>query len=381
MSKRKLLIADDSVTIQKVVNLTFADEGFEVFTAVDGGDALRQVSEFRPDVVLADVNLPAPNGYEICEMIRSTEEVRDLPVVLLVGSFEPFDEERAMRAGANDVLTKPFSSIRQLVATVTELIDKTASDADDRSQPEAETASDQLDTIQIERAELAASGAELEPRSTSDIDRLYGESLGIAAPDETPNADAAEAAPAGGVDDENFIRTISDREPAEYFANEPETEASLYEPDETAPASAGDEAMAFSEDEPVPDEAGEPAGEAAAAFPDDDAWDDGTITETRLNAPTPWDSVAEPVGPVIDFSEPEILEIGTSTTDAHARSEAPLDELGDRGISDETIERIARRVAERMSESEIRQIVERVVPEVVEAFIVRKFGGGGRGGD
>ena len=122
MSKRKLLLADDSVTIQKVVNLTFADEGIEVFTTGDGNSAMEKLHEIKPDLVMADVNMPGLNGYQICEQIKHNEATSQTPVILLVGSFEPFDEERARAAGADDYLTKPFQSIRQLVSKVTELL-------------------------------------------------------------------------------------------------------------------------------------------------------------------------------------------------------------------------------------------------------------------
>ena len=122
MSKRKLLLADDSVTIQKVVNLTFADEGIEVITTGDGNSAMEKLHEIKPDLVMADVNMPGLNGYQICEQIKHNEATRATPVILLVGSFEPFDEERARAAGADDYLTKPFQSIRQLVSKVTQLL-------------------------------------------------------------------------------------------------------------------------------------------------------------------------------------------------------------------------------------------------------------------
>lgn len=122
MSKRKLLLADDSITIQKVVNLTFADEGIEVITVGDGDEAMRKFTESAPDLVMADVNMPGMDGYSICEMIKADETTRKIPVILLVGSFEPFDEEKARHAGADDFLTKPFQSIRQLVHKVSSLL-------------------------------------------------------------------------------------------------------------------------------------------------------------------------------------------------------------------------------------------------------------------
>ena len=115
---RKLLLADDSATIQKVVDLTFSDEGLEVITVGDGQKALEKLDEVAPDIVLADVFMPGLSGYQLCEYIKRTERFSHIPVMLLVGSFEPFDEAEARRVGADDYLTKPFQSIRTLIGKV-----------------------------------------------------------------------------------------------------------------------------------------------------------------------------------------------------------------------------------------------------------------------
>lgn len=137
--RKKLLLADDSVTIQKVVNLTFADEGIEVVTVGDGDAAMEKFVEFAPDLVMVDVNMPGTDGYRICEMIKQDAETAHIPVVLLVGSFEPFDEEEAYRVGADGYLTKPFQSIRQLVGKVNALLDAApASPAIARAQSDSD---------------------------------------------------------------------------------------------------------------------------------------------------------------------------------------------------------------------------------------------------
>jgi CheY-like chemotaxis protein len=152
VSKRKLLLADDSITIQKVVNLTFADEGIEVISVGDGDSAMRKFDEFIPDLVMADVNMPGLNGYEVCRIIKNTDETRDIPVILLVGSFEPFSETEAKEAGADDFLTKPFQSIRQLVNKVTDLLNKKEAVAE---EPPGETppADSFAETLKFEKPE------------------------------------------------------------------------------------------------------------------------------------------------------------------------------------------------------------------------------------
>ncbi|HJQ35031.1 MAG TPA: response regulator [Pyrinomonadaceae bacterium] len=117
--RRKLLLADDSPTIRKVVSLTFEDEGYEVVAVADGTQALGALEEGRPpDVLLADVWMPGPDGYELCERVKRDPRLRGVAVVLLVGTFETFNEAEARRVGADTFVTKPFQSIRDLVSKV-----------------------------------------------------------------------------------------------------------------------------------------------------------------------------------------------------------------------------------------------------------------------
>lgn len=163
MSKQKLLLADDSITIQKVVNLTFADQGMDVFTFSDGDSAVERLDEIGPDIVLADVNMPGINGYQLCELMRSDDANRNVPVVLLVGSFEPFDRDEAERVGSNAYLTKPFTSIAELVSTVQGLLAE-------RGAAAAAAGASVVPAVAVE----PASGS---LPDTSDIDSLYEQSF------------------------------------------------------------------------------------------------------------------------------------------------------------------------------------------------------------
>jgi len=107
---KKLLVADDSITIQKVVSLTFAGEDVAIESVANGDLVLDKVRDFKPDIVLADVFMPGRNGYEVCAGIKESPELSKIPVVLLVGTFEPFDEEEASRAKCDAYLTKPFDT-------------------------------------------------------------------------------------------------------------------------------------------------------------------------------------------------------------------------------------------------------------------------------
>lgn len=104
----KLLLADDSVTIQRVIELTFADEDVQVLAVGDGMKAIASIQSDRPDIVLADVGMPERDGYEVAAFIKGNPQLAHIPVLLLTGAFEPVDETRARAVGCDGVLVKPF---------------------------------------------------------------------------------------------------------------------------------------------------------------------------------------------------------------------------------------------------------------------------------
>ncbi len=107
---KTLLLADDSVTIQKVVGITFANEDVHLVTASNGDDALRKARELKPDLVMADIGMPGLDGYELCAAIRQEPELASIPVLLLTGTFETYDEERAAEVRASAYIAKPFEA-------------------------------------------------------------------------------------------------------------------------------------------------------------------------------------------------------------------------------------------------------------------------------
>src|SRR2546428_7783278 len=125
---KKILLADDSITIQKVVELTFSDGDYEVIAVNNGAKAIQKLAEMRPDIILSDIIMPEKNGYEVCEFVKSHPEFRNIPVVLLTGTFEPFDPDRADKAGCDAVVTKPFES-QSLIHKVEELIEHSKTQA------------------------------------------------------------------------------------------------------------------------------------------------------------------------------------------------------------------------------------------------------------
>jgi CheY-like chemotaxis protein len=104
----KLLLADDSVTIQRVIELTFADEDIQVIAVGDGQQAIAKIETERPDVVLADIGMPERDGYEVAAHVKGAAHLSHIPVLLLTGAFEPIDEARARAVGCDGVLVKPF---------------------------------------------------------------------------------------------------------------------------------------------------------------------------------------------------------------------------------------------------------------------------------
>src|SRR5438128_1993905 len=117
---RTVLLADDSVTIQTAVGMTFATEDVTLQTAKDGEEALQRAREIKPDIILADVRMPKLGGYELCERVRGDAGLRHIPVLLL-GGEGPIDPSRAIAVGANGHLPKPFDS-QKLIDQVKQIL-------------------------------------------------------------------------------------------------------------------------------------------------------------------------------------------------------------------------------------------------------------------
>ena len=107
---KSVLVADDSLTIRKIVGMLFAMEDFTLTSVDNGLDAVAKTRELRPDLVIADCMMPGKNGYEVCQELKSDPSTSHIPVLLLAGNFEPFDPARAQAVGANGHIPKPFDS-------------------------------------------------------------------------------------------------------------------------------------------------------------------------------------------------------------------------------------------------------------------------------
>ena len=120
----RILVADDNSNIQKMVALALKDEGIDVVAVGNGEAAMRKIPELRPDLVLADIFMPVRNGYEVCEFVKSDSRYMSTPVVLLVGAFDPLDEQETQRVRADGVLKKPFVPPDPLINMVKALLAK-----------------------------------------------------------------------------------------------------------------------------------------------------------------------------------------------------------------------------------------------------------------
>ncbi len=114
----KILVADDNSNIQKMVGLALKEQGIDVVAVGNGEAAVRKISDIHPDLVLADVFMPVRNGYEVCQYVKTDSALSHIPVILLVGAFDPLDEQEAQRVGADGVLKKPFVPPDPLISMV-----------------------------------------------------------------------------------------------------------------------------------------------------------------------------------------------------------------------------------------------------------------------
>lgn len=332
--RRRILLADDSVTIQKVIELTFMDEDYEVRAVSNGDDAIKAMPEVDPHFVIADVHMPGANGYEVCR--HSKERRPDVPVLLLVGTFEPFDEAQSRAVGADSYLKKPFDS-QELLQRVGELLSRGAAPAGPAevvhmspeltAEPAQEWGGFQVEPeIEVE-AEPFSAGSEfsLEEPST-DTWRAGGY---------TPESDQLFE-----LEEEPAAPTVAPTPPDSVFGFEPQ-------PIAAQPARPAGFELPLSETERlgVP----EPAAPLLESLEE---------TERRIEAPAPH-SLDESHEPQADarMAVPPAVAAGTAAV------------VGNGGISDADVDRIARRVVELLGDKAVRDVAWEVVPDLAEVVI------------
>jgi twitching motility two-component system response regulator PilG len=105
----KVLVIDDSKTIRRTAETLLAREGCEVYTAVDGFDALSKIADHQPDIVFVDIMMPRLDGYQTCQLIKNNRQYRATPVIMLSSKDGLFDRARGRIAGSQDHINKPFT--------------------------------------------------------------------------------------------------------------------------------------------------------------------------------------------------------------------------------------------------------------------------------
>ena len=356
LAGRKLLLADDSVTIQKVIELTFADEGVRVVAVSDGAKAIERLEEEAPDIVLADVFMPSKNGYEVCEYVKHNEKLKHIPVMLLVGSFEPFDEAEARRVGADDILTKPFQSIRRLIERVGGLVSSpppVEAEGPTAELPKTEEHVEENGRLNTEELEISTADTMPLPEelaATLEIPQPSPSTQSSKYPEkqmETRVAEVIEAEPADALLD------LGELEPTAEFADD-EFVLELDEPgfDDTFEATPAPEPVrAFIEPEVT---------ETVAAVSSH-----GFSYQPEVQAPSYSEAEAIAYEDQVHEVAPEPMQTAEPVV-SHA-AVVPGE------LSQEMIDAIARRAVEMMSDKVIREIAWEVVPDLAELLIKRKL--------
>ncbi|HVQ39458.1 MAG TPA: response regulator [Pyrinomonadaceae bacterium] len=385
LAGRKLLLADDSITIQKVVDLTFADEGVRVLCLNNGRDAIDQIEGFAPDIVLADVFMPQVNGYEVCEYIKQNEKLKHIPVMLLVGSFEPFDEAEARRVGADDTLTKPFQSIRRLVDKVSSLVSG--------RQPEGEAPTAELPKSEVPPEPEILSQDEIEI-TTADTQPLPPELGHVTMEWALPSAkEEGEPTSDTKVEDDRMENTVT-AESERASSDHVEEAHMLLDIDDYSGSAAGtsDEFHLDIDLDDEPETAPIESAFPTAEFVRQSQHKARAASWSRVSAPTVTDegpsATPDQLATTQEFERPglersaepvvgETASVGDLVDEQVAAQ--PVAEgsgvfnasMGQ--LSPEQIDAIARRAVEQLSEKVVQEIAWEVVPQLAELLIKRQL--------
>lgn len=367
LAGRKLLLADDSITIQKVVDLTFADEGVSVLCVSNGREAIEALEDFLPDVVLADVFMPDVNGYEVCEYIKHNDKFKHIPVMLLVGSFEPFDEEEARRVGANDTLTKPFQSIRRLIEKVGLL--------SSNRPPEEQIPTAELLQATPEPPVEKLSTAELEI-TTADTQPLPAELRHVV------EAAAARQDKGKYSSDTNVSEQAESVQASHSYEGAGEVLLDLGDYKQQRPSLPDDFVLDIDLDE-VPEPSPTEPAFSASAFRSRESY--RTPTKIRRDYVSGYETAAGISSEPAPTTDPMAKTLGYERVMDEVEAPAPAGEQSSlqpsmpsapasaQELSPEMIDAIARRAVEQLSEKVVQEIAWEVVPELAELLIKRQL--------
>jgi CheY-like chemotaxis protein len=367
----KLLLADDSVTIQRVIELTFADEHIQVIAVGDGAQAIQRIEAEKPDVVLADVGMPERDGYEVAAHVKSSPHLAHIPVLLLTGAFEPIDEARARSVGCDGVLVKPFepqmviNRVKDLLAGRRASTSVTAGPGAASPAPAAASSAPKRRDAPVSpetavEPERAPQSAESLDEYFDRLDAAFSQAETQQAPARTPSAAAVE--PPAPVTSAPFSQDFGDWDiaidrnttppPSRAQGGVPVAKAPAVPFDRPAPAPA-EGTVARPVERAVPSHA-EP-GETQHAAP---------APRALETAPRPAESPSRGVEP------PALADAFAALLAAEQGQSAATRAASGDALNDQLVEEVIRRVLERMTDQVVRQtvlpIAERLVREEIE---------------
>jgi CheY-like chemotaxis protein len=321
---KKILVADDSLTIQKVVELMFSDSEYTLTCVSNGRQALEKVREDPPDLILADVVMPEKNGYEVCEEVKKNPATARIPVVLLAGTFEPFDRERAERLGCDAIVSKPFDS-HQLFRKVESLF-----------------------------AEKSAGGRTTSPAAEAPRDTAAGALRATPFPASVPpdpfSAGFAEEDFTGSI---RNLRGMGRDEPLENLYGPEDVESALEAFREVEPTARAADWRAAAQPS-------EPASMWITPESAEEAPDDGgrtqriDVSEFRASETSTAIAAEEKAAPNADSTQPR------SPSAVHELSDAEIERIA---------EKVARKLVEKFSDRVVREVAWEVVPEAAELAV------------
>ncbi len=368
----KLLLADDSVTIQRVIELTFADEDIEVITVSDGQQAIDRLNTEPPDIVLADVDMPKRDGYEVAAYVKSRAKLAHIPVVLLTGAFEPIDQTRAAAAGSSDVLAKPFEP-QMVINRVKQLLSRQRDDMP-QEPPERIVAQAAAPPPPSADPETGAETISLDEY----FDRLDAAFSNLQSP---PGADASEpvAAEEDWIETQRLIVPVqAPAPPKSEPAAAPQAASAPVEPAQPAGvrSSEGDAGLRETLSPlPPPAPSAPPVASAAAAMPEpappggvqaatESPSSHAAPVDYRAAAPEP--AVAPPAAAAAAVATRPatnpFAELSAARAEAAAKAAAPV-------ITEEVIEQVVSRVLERLTDRVVRETVTEIVSSTAERLV------------
>ena len=121
MANEKILVVDDEEHIAELISYNLSSNGYKVITANNGIDAVKIAIEEKPSLILLDLMIPGKDGYDVCKEVRSNNEIRNTPIIMLTAKSEELDKILGLELGADDYITKPFS-IKELLARVSSVL-------------------------------------------------------------------------------------------------------------------------------------------------------------------------------------------------------------------------------------------------------------------